>query len=83
MLSTVSCRQTTLLIFILIDNDISGSLFDLREFNEEVLKYGTVPLSVLEEIISDWVKEKKEMKSTQRQIKVLPILYYRTNGFTY
>lgn len=36
-----------------------GAKFDVREFHDEVLKNGAVPLSVLEEQIRGWVAERK------------------------
>lgn len=35
-----------------------GNEFNIREFHEEILKNGAVPLSILQENIKDWVKSK-------------------------
>ena len=36
-----------------------GEYFDLREFHEQVLSVGPVPLSLLENHITKWVSDKK------------------------
>lgn len=36
-----------------------GDAFDIREYHDEVLKYGALPLNVLEQKIQDWVAAKK------------------------
>jgi len=36
-----------------------GDKFDIREFHEVVLANGSVPLSVLEELVAEWVANKK------------------------
>lgn len=35
-----------------------GNKFDIREFHEVVLKYGALPLNLLEENVNEWVKSK-------------------------
>lgn len=35
-----------------------GERFDVREFHDEVLKHGAIPLLLLEENINNWIKEK-------------------------
>jgi uncharacterized protein (DUF885 family) len=37
-----------------------GPRFDLREFHEVALRNGAVPLGVLEKLVDDWIREKKE-----------------------
>ncbi len=37
-----------------------GRKFDVREFHDEVLKYGPVPLAILEENIDGWIAAKKK-----------------------
>jgi len=37
-----------------------GPRFDLREFHEVVLRNGALPLGVLEKLVDDWIREKKE-----------------------
>lgn len=37
-----------------------GKKFDVREFHDEVLKYGPVPLAILEENIDGWIAAKKK-----------------------
>jgi uncharacterized protein (DUF885 family) len=36
-----------------------GKKFDVREFHDEVLKYGPVPLAILEENIDGWIAAKQ------------------------
>ena len=36
-----------------------GTKFDMREFHEEVLKNGAVPLNVLQVIVDEWVTLKQ------------------------
>jgi len=36
-----------------------GEKFDLREFHDQVLKNGSMPMSILERVIDDWVAAKK------------------------
>jgi uncharacterized protein (DUF885 family) len=36
-----------------------GSKFDLREFHDEILKNGSMPLAVLEHVIDAYVARKK------------------------
>ena len=36
-----------------------GSKFDIREFHDEVLKNGAVPLTVLEQIVDGYIARKK------------------------
>ena len=37
-----------------------GSDFDIREFHDKILENGALPLSVLERIIDQWLKDKKQ-----------------------
>ena len=39
-----------------------GAKFDIREFHDEVLGAGALPLDVLEERIDRWIAEQKGMK---------------------
>lgn len=39
--------------------DTLGAAFDLREFHDEILKNGSMPLSMLEQIINQYIYEKK------------------------
>lgn len=39
-----------------------GDKFDIREFHDVILANGSVPLKVLEELVEDWVKSKKNNK---------------------
>lgn len=36
-----------------------GEQFDIREFHDVILANGSVPLSILEELVGDWVQSKK------------------------
>ena len=36
-----------------------GARFDLREFHEAVLLNGSMPLAVLEEVVNDWIADRK------------------------
>ena len=36
-----------------------GEDFDLRAFHDEILRHGAVPLSVLENIVGEWIKTRK------------------------
>lgn len=38
-----------------------GEKFDIRGFHDEVLKYGAVPLNVLEDKVNTWVKSQQEV----------------------
>lgn len=33
-----------------------GNQFDIKEFHDQVLKHGRVPMMILEGIINDWIK---------------------------
>ena len=35
-----------------------GDRFDIREFHDVILANGSVPLSVLDELVNDWVENK-------------------------
>jgi uncharacterized protein (DUF885 family) len=39
--------------------DTLGAAFDLREFHDEVLKNGSMPLSMLEQVINQYISEQK------------------------
>ena len=39
-----------------------GSKFDIREFHDQVIDSGALPLDVLEEQINDWIAQKKATK---------------------
>ena len=41
-----------------------GEGFDLREFHDQVLKNGSMPLSMLEILIGEYVEEKKALQKT-------------------
>ena len=36
-----------------------GAKFDIREFHDEVLKNGSMPMSILERVVDDWIAKKK------------------------
>ncbi|MBF8292182.1 MAG: hypothetical protein HW392_1009, partial [Steroidobacteraceae bacterium] len=36
-----------------------GDRFDIRDFHDVVLKNGAIPLSILEELVDDYIAEKK------------------------
>lgn len=36
-----------------------GQKFDLKQFHNEVLSHGALPLTVLERVINDWIRQKK------------------------
>ena len=48
MLKIIELRKTA--------EDILGDDFDIREFHDIILANGSVPLSVLEELVNDWVQ---------------------------
>ena len=37
-----------------------GEDFDIREFHDAVLKNGAVPMQVLDEVVDDYIRAKKE-----------------------
>ncbi|HET7843166.1 MAG TPA: DUF885 domain-containing protein, partial [Xanthomonadales bacterium] len=37
-----------------------GPKFDLREFHDQVLKNGSMPMSILEQVVNDWIAEKRK-----------------------
>jgi uncharacterized protein (DUF885 family) len=37
-----------------------GARFDLKQFHNEVLSHGALPLSVLERVINDWIAKRKQ-----------------------
>jgi uncharacterized protein (DUF885 family) len=39
--------------------DALGDKFDIREFHDQVLKNGSMPLTVLERVIEEWIASKK------------------------
>lgn len=43
-----------------------GESFDLRDFHDQILKNGSMPLSMLEEIITDYVKARKALHITEK-----------------
>lgn len=38
-----------------------GDGFAIREFHEELLKYGLLPLHILEEVVDDWIANKRSL----------------------
>ena len=44
-----------------------GESFDLRDFHDQILKNGSMPLSMLEEIITDYVKARKARHITEKE----------------
>ena len=38
--------------------EVLGANFDIKEFHQEVLQTGCIPLAVLEEQIDQWIKSK-------------------------
>ena len=40
--------------------DQLGEDFDIREFHDAVLKNGAVPMQVLDDVINDYIRSKKE-----------------------
>jgi uncharacterized protein (DUF885 family) len=38
--------------------DRLGDKFDIRKFHDTILKYGQMPLSVMERVVDDWIEEK-------------------------
>ncbi len=44
-----------------------GNRFDLKEFHDVVLKNGSVPLSILEEIVQNYVDDTKESGKSERE----------------
>ena len=51
MLKIIELRKTA--------EDELGEDFDIREFHDVILANGSVPLSVLEELVDNWVQNKK------------------------
>ncbi len=37
-----------------------GAKFDLKQFHNEVLSHGALPLSVLERVVNDWIARRKQ-----------------------
>ena len=44
-----------------------GESFDLRDFHDQILKNGSMPLSMLEEIITDYVQARKARYTTEKE----------------
>ena len=37
-----------------------GPKFDLREFHDQVLRNGSMPMEILERVVNDWISEKRK-----------------------
>jgi uncharacterized protein (DUF885 family) len=42
-----------------------GEEFNVREFHDEVLKNGALPLDVLDKSVEAWISKRKKIKKTQ------------------
>lgn len=48
-----------------------GNNFNIKEFHDEVLCHGALPLNTLQEVIERWITRKKEEKGINQQVKEL------------
>lgn len=48
--------------------EVLGAQFDLREFHDQILKNGSMPLSMLEKVINRYIDEQK-LKTTKEMKK--------------
>ena len=45
-------------------------MFDQKEFHEQVLRFARIPLDILEEVVDEWIMDKKETNSENIELYI-------------
>jgi uncharacterized protein (DUF885 family) len=46
-----------------------GAAFDIREFHDQVLRYGDIPLGALREVVQRWIRETLRRSATRPEAR--------------